>query len=69
MIALPTGVVPVRSLTTNEILYGDRVTSYRWEVLEHADGVDKLAGYLDGVVTGSASLSEQLYVAVKVAEI
>ena len=65
MIALSAGVVPVKVLSTDEILYGDRVTSYRWEVLEHADGVDKLAGYLDGVVSGSASLSEQLYVAVK----
>jgi len=65
MITLPTGVVPVRSLTTDEILYGDRVTSYRWEVLSHAGGVDTLDGYLDGVVQGSASLSEQLYASVK----
>ena len=65
MIDLPSGIVPVRSLTTDEILYGDRTTSYRWEVVEHSDGVDKLAGYLDGVVSGSASLSEQLYTAVK----
>jgi hypothetical protein len=62
---LPDGVVPLRSLTTGEILYGSRVTSYRWEVLTHSAGVDTLTGYLDGVVGGSASLSEQLYAAVK----
>ena len=66
MITPPSGVVPVRSLTTNEILYGSRTTSYRWEILTHgADGVDTLIGYLDGVVEGSASLSSQLYAAVK----
>jgi len=27
--------IPVRSRTTQEVLYGDRVTSYSWEVLEH----------------------------------
>jgi len=64
-VAVPSGVVPVKSLTTNEILYGNRVTSYRWEILTHSAGVDTLAGYLDGVVRGSASLSEQLYAAVK----
>ena len=62
---LPSGVVPVRSLTTNEILYGSRITSYRWEILTHSGGVDRLAGFLDGVVDGSASLSWGLYAAVK----
>jgi len=65
MITLPSGVIPVQDLTTNEILYGDRVTSYRWEILEHVAGVDVLAGYLDGVLSDSASLSEQLYASVK----
>lgn len=64
-ITIPAGVVPVRSLTTRDVLYGDRVTSWRWEVLTHASGVDTLAGYLDGVVEGSASISGQLYAEVK----
>ena len=64
-VAIPSGVVPVKVLSTDEILYGSRTTSYRWEVLTHSAGVDKLVGYLDGVVEGSASLSGQLYAAVK----
>ena len=64
-IPIPSGIVPVKSLTTNEILYGNRVTSYRWEVLEHSGGTDHLVGELDGVVTGSESLQWQLYAAVK----
>jgi hypothetical protein len=64
-ISLPAGVVPVRSLSTGDVLYGNRVSSYRWEVLTHAAGVDTLAGYLDGVIEGSASLSWTLYAAVK----
>jgi hypothetical protein len=64
-IAIPDGIVPLRSLTTDEVLYGDRVTSYRWEVLTHANGIDTLAGYLDGVVEPSAQLSWSLYEAVK----
>jgi hypothetical protein len=64
-IPLPAGVLPVRSLTTGDILYGDRTTSYRWEVLTHAGGVDTLAGYLDGVVEPSAALHWSLYKAVK----
>ena len=65
MILVPSGVVPVRVLSTNEILYGSRTTSYRWEILEHENGSDVLAGFLDGVVDGSASLSWELYTAVK----
>lgn len=65
MISIPSGVVPVRSLTTREILYGSRTTSYRWEVLTHSAGVDSLTGFLDGVVDGSASLSWSLYASVK----
>ena len=52
MIPIPAGTIPVRELTTGDILYGDRVTSYRWEVLAHntTTGVDSLAGTLDGIV-------------------
>mgnify|MGYP001809867151 CR=1 FL=1 len=64
-IPLPSGVLPIRSLTTDEVLYGDRLTSYRWEVLEHADGEDRLVGQLDGVVDGSASLKWSVNEAVK----
>ena len=64
-IPLPGGIVPVKALTTGDVLYGDRTTSYRWEVLNHAGGVDTLAGYLDGVVEPSAQLTWSLYNAVK----
>lgn len=64
-IPLPAGIVQVKALTTGDVLYGDRTTSYRWEVLKHAAGVDTLAGYLDGVVEPSAQLSWSLYSAVK----
>lgn len=66
-IPLPAGIVPVLELTTGDVLYGDRVTSYRWEVLTHntSTGVDALAGTLDGVVEPSAQLSWSLYNAVK----
>lgn len=64
-LSLPPGVLPVLALTTGDILYGDRVTSYRWEVLTHAGGIDTLAGYLDGVVEPSAVLNWSLYNAVK----
>lgn len=45
--------VPTRTVSVEEALYGDRVTSYRWEVLEHSNGIDKLVGTLDGVADGS----------------
>ncbi|QKN87781.1 minor tail protein [Microbacterium phage Nebulous] len=32
---MPTPIIPIKNLTTAEVLYGDRVTSYRWEVLVH----------------------------------
>lgn len=64
-ITVPSGVVPIKSLTTDEILYGDRVTSYRWEVLTHSGGTDHLLGYLDGVIEPSASLTWQSNAAVK----
>lgn len=53
-----TTVVPIRDLTTEEILYGDRITRYRWEVLEHSNGVDQLVGVLDGVSTGTLRWSQ-----------
>lgn len=48
-------IIPVLDLTTEEVLYGDRSTSYRWEVLTHnsVTGVDTLLGVLDGVKDGS----------------
>lgn len=66
-VPLPAGIIPVQELSTGDVLYGDRVTSYRWEVLTHntTTGVDTLAGYLDGVVEPSAALSWSLYNAVK----
>lgn len=64
-IPVPAGVVPLKSLTATDILYGDRTTSYRWEVLAHSAGVDRLVGYLDGVVEGSATLSWKTNAAVK----
>lgn len=64
-VVIPDGVVPVRSLTTSDVLYGDRTTEYRWEVLAHDAGSDHLVGYLDGVVSESASLSWVLNAAIK----
>ena len=51
MISLPTGVMPVQDLATEDILYGSRDTRFRFEILAHdsSTGVDSLAGYLDGV--------------------
>lgn len=59
----PAPVIPVKNLTTEDVLYNDRVTSYRWEVLEHSNGVDQLIGILDGV--SNANLSWTQNVAVK----
>lgn len=58
-------IVPVPEVTTESALYGDRTTTYRWEVLAHADGVDHLVGILDGVVDGAPALTWSLYSAVK----
>lgn len=54
---MPTPIIPVKDLSTSDVLYGDRVTSYRWEVLTHSSvtGVDTLQGVLDGVSEGSLS--------------
>jgi len=49
---MPTPIIPIKVLSTADILYGDRVTSYRWEVLEHSNGIDQLVGILDGVTEG-----------------
>jgi hypothetical protein len=46
-------ITPVKSVSAQDILYGDRVTTYRWEVLEHVDGHDILVGILDGVIDGT----------------
>lgn len=64
-ITLPSGIVPIKALSTDDVLYGDRVTTWRWEVLDHAAGTDHLVGVLDGVVEPSASLSWQNNAAVK----
>jgi hypothetical protein len=64
-VLVPAGVIQIKELTTDEILYGNRTTSWRWEVFEHVASVDSLIGYLDGVVDGSASIAELLYASVK----
>jgi hypothetical protein len=46
-------IYPVRRRSVEDVLYGDRTTSYRWEVFEHVQGIDRLVGVLDGVVEGS----------------
>lgn len=53
---LPAGLVPVRDVTTREVLYGARSTAYRYELLEHntTTGVDSLVGFLDGVRDGGS---------------
>lgn len=58
-------IIPIVTPTAADILYGDRTTTYRWEVLSHADGTDHLVGVLDGVIGSSASLAWSLYAAVK----
>jgi hypothetical protein len=50
---MPEPIIPVRVLSVEDALYGDRTTTYRWEVLEHSNGVDLLVGLLDGVSDGS----------------
>lgn len=47
----PASYLPVQDVSTLQVLYGSRVTSYRYELLAHnADGTDSLSGYLDGVL-------------------
>ncbi|QWY84465.1 minor tail protein [Microbacterium phage QuadZero] len=55
---MPEPIIPIRNVTTEDVLYGDRVTSYRWEVLEHSNGIDQLVGTLDGVSDGSLSWTQ-----------
>ena len=51
-------IIPIRNLSTQDVLYGDRITTYRWEVLEHANGIDHLVGFLDGVSGGSLTWTQ-----------
>lgn len=60
---MPTPILPVVTRSTQSVLYGDRTTRYRWEVLEHANGIDQLIGTLDGVSDGSLTWNQ--YSAVK----
>jgi hypothetical protein len=46
-------IYPVIARSVEDVLYGDRATSYRWEIFEHVQGIDRLVGVLDGVVEGS----------------
>jgi hypothetical protein len=55
---MATPIIPIRNLSTSDVLYGDRVTSYRWEVLAHSNGVDQLVGTLDGVSEGSLTWTQ-----------
>jgi hypothetical protein len=57
---VPGDHIPVLNLATKDILYGDRVTSYRWEVLKHstATGLDTLVGTLDGVSDGQLTFTQ-----------
>jgi len=54
MITLPGGALPVLDLGTREILYGNRDTTFRYELLQHdpATGLDSFSGILDGVTPG-----------------
>lgn len=58
MTTLPEGLVPVQDVTTQQVLYGARATSHRYELLEHSPvtGLDSLVGFLDGV-TEAGSLN------------
>lgn len=55
---MPTPIIPIRVLSTEDVLYGDRTTSYRWEVLTHSAGVDHLIGILDGVSEGALTWNQ-----------
>lgn len=50
---MATPIIPIKVLSTQDVLYGDRITSYRWEVLQHSNAIDQLVGVLDGVSEGS----------------
>lgn len=56
---MPTPILPISQLSTGDVLYGDRITTYRWEVMTHgADGKDQLLGVLDGVTDGSLTWTQ-----------
>lgn len=59
-IAIPGDYIPVLNVATKDVLYGSRITSYRWEVLKHSvtTGQDTLVGTLDGVSDGSLSWTQ-----------
>ena len=59
---MPTPIIPVRNITTQDVLYGDRTTAYRWEVLAHSNGVDQLVGTLDGVAEGKLTWTQNAQV-------
>lgn len=50
---MATPIIPSYTRTVDDVLYGDRITTYRWEVLAHSNGIDQLVGVLDGVSKGS----------------
>lgn len=51
-----TAIIPVRSRTEADILYGSRTTTHRYELYTHdpATGTDRLIGELDGVQDGGS---------------
>jgi hypothetical protein len=53
-VTLPAGTVPIRSLTTGEILTGNRSTSVRYDLLTETEASK---GTLDGVTGGSVELT------------
>lgn len=55
---MPTPIIPIKVLSTADVLYGDRVTSYRWEVMQHSNGIDQLVGILDGVTDGTLTWTQ-----------
>jgi len=55
---MPVPIIPTPVLSTQDVLYGDRTTSYRWEVLSHSSGIDTLVGTLDGVSEASLSWTQ-----------
>lgn len=49
-------IIPVQDITTKDVLYGARTTTFRYELLTHdtATGADSLLGFLDGVTPGGS---------------
>lgn len=48
----------IKERSVEDVLYNDRSTSYRWEVLTHFNGVDQLVGLLDGAAAGSLNWTQ-----------